>query len=127
MRLGHFQEFKGGDIVLLSCDCAEIGVLRASLSRGISGGSSIAIHDLANVSVRYPARLFVCPKTTTVDANTRDFVWHLSDNEYSDLDGKLEPLQRVIAGHQYFSLPGTPTELMVSVGEYSDEWWQHYA
>jgi hypothetical protein len=127
VRLGHFQEFKGSDIVLLSCDCAEIGALRASLSRGSSHGSTVAIHDLAKVSDRYPARLFVCPKTAKVDANTRDFVWRLTDNEYSDLDAKLEALERVLTGHQYFPLHGTPSELMVSVGEYSDQWWQHYA
>ncbi len=127
MRLGHFQEFNGSDIILLSCDCAEIGVLRASLSQGNSRASAVAIHDLATVSDRYPARLFVCPKSVTVVANSRDFIWRLSDNEYSDLDAKLEPLERVLEGHQYFPLPRKPIEVMVSVGEYSDEWWQHYA
>jgi hypothetical protein len=127
MRLGYFEEFKGSDTVLLACDGGEIGVLRASLSRSIPHGSVVAIHDLAKVSDRYPARLFVCPKTATVDATSRDFVWRLSDNEYSDFDSKLEVLESVIAGHQYFPLPGTPSTLMVSVGEYSDQWWQHDA
>jgi hypothetical protein len=127
MRLGYFQEFKGSDMVLLSCDSAEISMLRASLSRGISRGSALAIHDLAKVSHRYPARLFVCLEAATVDASTRDFVWRLSDNEYSDLDAKLEALESVLAGHQYFPLPGTSSKLMVSVGEYSDHWWQHDA
>lgn len=57
----------------------------------------------------------------------RDFVWRLSDNEYSDLDAKLEALESVLAGHQYFPLPGTSSKLMVSVGEYSDHWWQQDA
>ena len=127
MRLGHFQEFNGGDIVLLSGDSAEIGTLRASLSRDISRGSAVAIHDLAKISDRYPARLFVCPKTATVQATTGDLVWRITANDYSDLDAKLEALESVAAGHQYFPLPGTPSELMVSVGEYSDHWWQHYA
>jgi hypothetical protein len=127
MRLGHFEELKGSDIVLLSCDSAEITMLRASISRGISRGSAVAIHDLAKVSHRYPARLFLCPQAATVDTTTGDFVWRLGDNEYSDLDGKLEALEDVIAGHQYFPLPGISSELMVSVGEYSDQWWQHYA
>jgi len=69
----------------------------------------------------------VCPKTATVQATTGDFVWRLTANDYSDLDAKLEALENVAAGHQYFPLPGTPSELMVSVGEYSDHWWQHYA
>jgi hypothetical protein len=127
MRLGYFQEFKGSDVVLLSCDCAEIGVLRASLAQGVPRGSAVAIHDLAKVSARFPARLFVCPKVATVDATSRDFIWRLSDNEYSDLDSKLEALEKVISGHQYFSLPSTPSMLMVSVGEYSDHWWQRDA
>jgi len=127
MRLGHFQEFKGSDMVLLSCDGVEISMLRALLSRSIPRGLTVAIHDLAKVSDRYPARLFVCPKAATVDSASRDFVWRLSENEYSDLDSKLEALESVLAGHQYFMLPGTPSELMVSVGEYSDQWWQHDA
>jgi len=105
MRLGHFQEFKSSDMVLLSCDGAEIGILRASLSQGIPHGSVVAIHDLAKVSDRHPARLFVCSKAVPIDATSRDFVWRLSDNEYSDLDSKLEVLESAIAGHQYFPLP----------------------
>jgi hypothetical protein len=127
MRLGHFEELNGSDIVLLSCDRAEIGALRASLLQGNSRASAVAIHDLAIVSDRHPARLFVCPKSATVDANSRDFIWRLSDNEYSDVDAKLEALKHVLEGHQYFPLQRSLTELMVSVGEYSDEWWQHYA
>jgi hypothetical protein len=114
-------------MVLLSCDAAEISMLRAVLSRSIPHGLAVAIHDLAKVSDRYPARLFVCPKAATVDSTSRDFVWRLSENEYSDLDSKLEALESVLAGHQYFPLPGAPSELMVSVGEYSDQWWQHDA
>jgi hypothetical protein len=127
MRLGHFQKFKGSDMVLLSCDGAEISILRTSLSQGIPHGSVVAIHDLAKVSDRHPARLFVCPKAVALDASSGDFVWRLSDNEYSDLDSKLEVLESAIAGHQYFPLPGTLSTLMVSVGEYSDQWWQRDA
>jgi hypothetical protein len=127
MRLGHFQEFNGSDIVLLSGDCAEIRMLRASLLRHISHDSPVAIHDLAKASDRYPARLFVCPNAATVQTIAGDFVWRLNTNDYSDLDATLEALENVAAGHHYFPLPGTLSELMVSVGEYSDDWWQHYA
>jgi hypothetical protein len=98
-----------------------------SLWRGIPHGSVVAIHDLAKVSDRFPARLFVCPKAATIDATSRDFVCRLSENEYSDLDSKLQALESVIAGHQYFPLSGTSATLMVSVGEYSDQWWQQNA
>jgi hypothetical protein len=127
MRLGYFQEFRGSDMVLLSCGSAEIRALRASLSREFSRGSAVAIHELAKVSDRHPARLFVCPRVASVQSMAGDFVWHLSPHDYSDLDAKLEALESVPTGHQYFELPGTQSELMVSVGEYSDDWWQRDA
>jgi len=127
MHLGYFPDFKLGDIVLVSCDCAEIGKLRASLSQHFSRGAAVAIHEVASVSLRFPARLFVLPQGAAVNAINLDFVLRLRDNEYSDLDAKLKPLESVLAGHRYFPLPGTSSEIMVSVGEYTDEWWQEFA
>jgi hypothetical protein len=123
MRLGYFKEFKGSNMVLLSCNSVEVGSLRASISRSMSHGFPLAMHDLAKVSHRHPVRLFLSDRAATVDAVVGDFVWRLTDNEYSDLDDKLAALEGAIAGHQYFSLPGTSAELVVSVGEYPDQWW----
>jgi hypothetical protein len=127
LRLAYFQEFKGSDMVLLSCDPGEVGALRARLSDAIVHSRAVAIHDLAQVSGRHPARLFVCPTASVLQADDGDFVWRLSQSEFLDVDSKLEALESVTSGHQYFTLPRARATLMVSVGEYSDQWWQHDA
>jgi hypothetical protein len=127
LRLGYFQEFKGSDMVALSCEPDEVNALRALLSDAMAHGRAVAIHDLAQVSGRHPARLFVCPTAAALQPGRGDFVWRLSQSEFLDVDSKLEALEDSNVGHQYFTLPGTRATLMVSVGEYSDQWWQHDA
>jgi hypothetical protein len=83
-RLGYFPEFKGSDTILLSCAPEEVVALRASLSAAMANGSIVAIHDLAEVSARYPVRLLLCPTAATPTLGTGDFVWRLSESEFLD-------------------------------------------
>jgi hypothetical protein len=124
IRLGYFPQFKGTDTVLLSCETAEVGALRASLSKAMSCGLVTALHGLAEVSVRHPARLWVCPSPATSRPAHGDFSWFLDQTQYLEVDSKLEALESVRTGHQYFELSQPQVRLMVSVGEYSDQWWQ---
>ncbi len=123
-RLGYFQDFKGSDMILLSCEATEVSALRTSLSAAMTHGSVFALHDFAEVSARHPVRLFFCPPTAPSRSSDGGFVWILNESEYLEVDLKLEALGRVGVGHQYFDLSQTHTTLMVSVGEYPDQWWQ---
>jgi hypothetical protein len=90
-------------------------------------GAPVAIHDVALVSGRHPARLFVLPTSAALNSSELDFAWRISESENADIDSKLAVPESSIAGHQYFTLARTNAKLMVSVGEYSDDWWQHAA
>lgn len=123
MRLGYFREFKHGDIVLLSCDPKGVAALRTNLAAAMAKMLPFAIHELATVSERQPARLFVWPVRLAVRRRGDDFIWKISDRELEDVDAKLQPLLSGRAGHQYFDLDRPGTQLMVSVGEYDEDWW----
>ncbi|MGV3582994.1 MAG: hypothetical protein ACO1N8_11895 [Methylophilus sp.] len=52
------------------------------------------------------------------------FSWLCSSIALPDIQTKLASLVLSSNGHQYFDLQGTDTQLIVSVCEYSDAWWQ---
>ena len=102
IRLGYFPQFKGTDTVLLSCETAEVGALRASFSKAMSCGLITVLHDLAEVSVRHPARLWICSSPATSPSANGDFSLSLDQAQYLEIDSKLEALESVRTGHQYF-------------------------
>jgi hypothetical protein len=56
LRLGYFENCKGADTVLSSRDPVEVPPLREVLADAMAKGIPFAIHDLAVVSARNPAR-----------------------------------------------------------------------
>jgi hypothetical protein len=123
MRLGHFREFKQGDVVLLSCDPKDVATLRANLAAAMAKKLPLAIHELATVPERQPARLFVWPASLAIRRGGDEFIWKMSDQEPADVDAKLQPLSSTRASHPYFDLDRPGVQLMVSVGEYGEDWW----
>ena len=126
IRLGYFKAFKGSNTVLLSCESSEVASLRQSLADAMTKGIPFAVHTLARVSGRNPARVILCPRSAPFRLGGVEFVWRLNNVEYADVDSKLEWLEAVDAAHQYFDLQTSGTQLMVSVGEYDDACWDQW-
>jgi hypothetical protein len=123
LRLGYFENFKGADTVLLSCDLVEAPLLRGVLADVMAKGVPFAIHDLAVVTARNPARLVLCPAAAPFRGVGGEFIWRLNHVEFASVDSKLEALEHVRAAHQYFDLDRSDVRLMVSIGEYDEAWW----
>jgi hypothetical protein len=123
LHLGYFENFNGADAVLLTCDPVEVTPLRGVLADVMAKGIPFAIHDLAVVSGRNPARLVLCPAAAPFRRVGGGFVWRLNHVEFATVDSRLEVLEHVRAAHEYFDLDGSNVRLMVSVNEYDEGWW----
>jgi hypothetical protein len=123
LHLGYFEDFKGADTVLLSCDPVEVLPLRGVLADVMAKGVPFAIHDLAIVSVRHPARLVLCPAAAPSRGVGAGFIWRLNHVEFATTDSRLEVLEQGRAAHVYFDLDGSDVQLMISVSEYDESWW----
>ena len=126
LRIGFFTDFKWADSVLLSGTPNDIETLSSELSKFVvSNEQQFPIHSLASISNRYPAMLFAKREAQEPQAsNPMQFSWLCSSNALPDIQDKLLSLVHSSNGHQYFDLQGSDSQLIVSVGEYSDSWWQ---
>jgi hypothetical protein len=126
LRLGFFPSFKGSDTVLLSGLPEDIEQLSAQLIPVVSGVKpALALHELATVALNHPVTL-VATQSSSPLRGPHVFSWVCDANSQSDIKAKLGSLAGSGKGHQYFELAGSATTLMVSVGEYSDDWWQSH-
>jgi hypothetical protein len=123
LHLGYFKNFRGADVVLLSCDPVEVPPFRGVLADVMAKGVPFAIHDLAVVSANHPARLVLCPAAARFRRLGAGFIWRLNHVEFATADSRLEVLEHVRAAHEYFGLDGSDVQLMISVSEYDEVWW----
>jgi hypothetical protein len=123
LRLGYFENFKGGNVVLLTADREDVPLLRKMLEAAMTEAVPFAIHEVAAIARRHLVRLFVCPTAVSFRSSGGEWVWRLTVLECLDVDSKLQLLERM-TGHQYFDIEGARAQLMVSVGEYDANWWQ---
>ena len=128
MNIGHFPGLKGYDAVLISCGQDELDGLRGVAREAVSSRLPVSITDYCFVSQTIPAdlQLFAAATGVLVPSLANRFVWRIDSSLYSSLDGLLEGLVGP-TGHQYFDLDGRDTILVVSVGEYDDNWWHSHA
>ena len=121
-HLGLFRQFKGADTLLLSGSAADIWDLSARLGEfAASDAGDWPIHAMAHVPALHAAELFVY---RAAPRNASGFVWLCSPASTPTIQGKLQALASSGLGHHYFELLGSPVQLMVSVGEYSESWWR---
>jgi len=126
LRLGFFPNFEGSDSVLLAADANGVrALLDATSSAAANPGNSVPVHDIALVSVKHPALLFVVgtPKNISSDNPTHTYYLDVSGSARLNVEGLLEPLLTATSGHQYFDLMPKHVVLIVSVGEYDSSWW----
>lgn len=128
MRIGHFPGLKGSDAVLISCGKEEVDGLRAVAREAVSSRLPILVNDRCVITGTMPAglQLFAAATGVLIPSLANRFIWRIDSTLYSSLDGSLEALVGP-SGHQYFKIDGDDAILVVSVGEYDDNWWHSHA
>jgi len=125
MQLGFFPDFKGQDSLLLDGTSKDVAFLSAQLKEFVSSSlPRFPVHAFANVSQQHPAELFAIRSAA---ASAPGFCWLCSPGELPAIQSKLATLAESKAGHQYFALAGSNAQLVVSVGEYGEAWWESHA
>lgn len=128
LHLGFFADFKWSDSVLLTGTPHDIESLSLALGKFVgSNEQQFPIHNLASVAPRHQVQLFAhrVPQES-LHSNPTQFSWLCASSSLSDIQAKLLALVHSNNGHQYFDLEGSGTQLIVSVGEYNDNWWQEH-
>lgn len=121
LRLGVFQ-FKNDIVLLLAASPADAIALAERLESALENGSfKLPIHEIAQVSKRHPAKLFVSPEPAS----------KLGENEYWWQCNfvTVEKLKAIAqrAGEQYFELSRPCDLFSVScLSYYNEQWWQTY-
>jgi hypothetical protein len=102
--------------------------LTTRFREAVSSRLPLSINDYCFVAQTIPAdlQLFAAAIGVLVPSLANRFIWRIDSSLYSSLDGLLEGFFGP-SGHQYFDLDGTDTILLVSVGEYDDNWWHSNA
>lgn len=123
MNMGFFNEFKGGDSVLLEGKPTEIIELAGLLARFVkSNEESLSVHALTFVKTHNFVELTV---TRKIPKEGTGF-WLLCAREnLPSINGMLAKLAQIGRGHQYFDLSPKGTQLVVSCGEYGSNFWRY--
>lgn len=133
---GVFENFKGGDTLLICADDEGLTHLRA-VFEALAGGQieSVQIDQLSWAKALQGARLHLSRDTerrgTMEFKNTPqgpDVHWSCSQSEFGDFTAKLEPLLSPTckSGHQYLDIYGyMPLQVIVSKGEYPPDFFSN--
>jgi hypothetical protein len=134
LRIGFFKEFKGHDILLLSGNAAAIEKL-CGICESLASGAMNHIH-LDSLPFVKPYRVSTLAERLGKSSglhhpsdSTRCFTWGLSAEDWEDVGLRVGALLEHGAGHQYpDDCLGVSDDvrLMVSMSEYSKEWWERY-
>jgi hypothetical protein len=125
LQLGFFPDFKGADSVLLEgCPLSIEGLGNALSTFAASEDHCLPIHNLTTVFPHHSVQLFaVRSPPTSATLSLPGFAWQFSNDELPAIQAKLRDLAQRSSGHHYFALAGSTAQLIVSVGEYGESWW----
>ena len=128
IRVGFFEDFKGEATLLLDVDREGLNALVAWLRTATSSDQTTSISSCPGCVVQ--AGLAVDLLRGVVDAgllraSETEFMWHRSAKGWAEVIGKLVGMQTGVC-HQYLNGPRDEVQIMASIGEYGDAWWQRY-
>ena len=125
IRVGFFEDFKSADTLLIDVDRDGLHSLIAWLRGAISSDQKTTISDCPGSVVQAGLRVeLLRGRDDTGILRTAEgaFVWQRSEDGWTDI---LELLAAMEAGacHQYLDGPRDGVQVMASIGEYGDGWW----
>lgn len=124
-HLGFFADFKGIDAVLWAGSANDVTCLVTTIEQfAASTEEALPIHAHTVIAQNHPVLLFLCRSSPSAqNEKSNQFHWPITPQNLSEITSKLAALSLSGKGHQYFVLAEHNTELIVSVGEYPDSWW----
>jgi hypothetical protein len=130
IRIGRFDDFKGSDTLLIDWDRAGLGTLIELIRSVATAPTSLDIGRRSG-GIAYGGLILFAENSLSdpglVAASGHEFRWRRSPEGWEDVVDRLLALQAEADGHQYFDgVAGTP-QLMISIGEYGEEWWANHA
>lgn len=132
LRIAFFKDFKGEDTVLLSGDAEAMKSL-LDIVQDIASGRTERLHLESLPFVE--AQVSIVAERSTASSGLRyssksplSFSWRLSPDDWEDVSLRMVALLEHASGHQYFDYLGVldDARLMVSMNEYTDEWWTRH-
>jgi hypothetical protein len=125
IRLGYFPAFQGADSVLLHGAPHQINALVPRLYEFLASPlQEWAVHDVAVVSRRHPARLFASKLGVS---GTSGFRWRCTPAEIPSIQAMLQTLAVSGSGQLDFALAGSTARLVISAGATLETWWRQNA
>ena len=125
IRVGFFENFKGADTLLIDVNAQGLRDLVAWVREVIASSQGMSLSSCSDVSLRLGIHVeAVCAPDDAglVRTADKDFVWQHSMDGWTDIADKLAAMQ---AGHCHQYLDGSRdgVQIVVSIGEYGDNWW----
>jgi hypothetical protein len=130
IRIGHFEDFKGSDTLLIECDEQGLqSLIDVILHVGEAGGRSIL--EEHPVVRAYGGISVVIERSQEyvglIAVGARHFVWRRSSEAWEDVVDKLRAMQHAGPCHQYLDGPSDNLQVMAAIGEYGGDWWEIHA
>lgn len=133
LRLGYFEEFLCGNVILLAGDVGSLKFLADSLRRlENSNAQPIEIHRIPFCKCYGDVQLTALPVTKELGIRRRPestayFSWQHSEEGWLEAAEKIDELVLQQCGHQFLECVGAEdATVIVSLGEYDDGWWEQH-
>lgn len=126
IRVGFFETFKSADTLLIDVDHECLPVLIAWLQLIMSSGLKTAISSCPQSAVQSGLQVVLLRAADDVGivrTAVTEFIWQRSDEGWAEVIDKLATM-RTGSCHQYLDGPRDAVQVMASIGEYGDAWWQ---
>ena len=131
VHVGYFEDFKGGDTVLLEGDDDGLHELAESF-RELAAGTiaDLALHDLSYVQAHRQVRVTASRTNRKLEIRRvsaeDDFLWESASEDWRDAADKLDVLVDTKQGHQYLVPNHDELTVQASKNEYGDGWWRRH-
>ena len=125
IRVGFFKDFKSADTLLIDVDHEGLHALIAWLEEAISSDQKTTISNCPGAVVQaglHVELLRIRDDTGIVRSAEGTFIWQRSEDGWTDILELLAAMEAG-AGHQYLDGPRDEVQVMASIGEYGDGWW----
>jgi hypothetical protein len=130
-HLAYFQNWKGSETLLFSCnDVSSLLLLESVIARlRAAKDNAVEFHTLPFVrshdSVAVVGSLVAVDSGAFRDGANRFFRWERSTEGWANVTTQIRSLAvHGYASHHYHDGPVDKITVELSLGEYSDEWWQ---
>jgi hypothetical protein len=130
IRIGHFDDFKGSNTLLIECDDEGLRSLIDLIRDVATSGEPSMLERRPDVVAHGAVRVSLersVDDVGLVAADGRSFAWRRSSEGWTDIAAKLQAMQGTGPCHQYLDGPTDTLQVTAAIGEYGEAWWNNHA